>query len=147
MLASPLCLSSCLIKHCNNCSLSGTVTEREVCSILQLEELKLSERSLRTRVKSLNNELAVLKHGLRTTPGTHSKTNKKRRSTSTERKTPRGSVERFQRRASRASIESVERRTMRTPSPSGGSRVPRFDPTAYVKSKKKKQRDADAKLG
>ena len=104
----------------------------------------MSERTLRTRVKSLSNELAVLKHGLRTTPASYSvtkkQTNKKRRSTSIERRPHphRLSIER--------SGGSVERRSLRTPSPSGG-RLPRFDPTAYVESKKKKQRNADIRLG
>lgn len=108
--------------------------------ILQLEEVRLSERALRTRVKSLSNELAVLKHGLRTTPGTYSskqQTNKKRRSTSIDRRPAHSSIDR--------SGGSTERRTIRTPSP--GARLPRFDPTAYVENKRKKQRDANKRLG
>ncbi len=117
--------------------------------IFQLEEVKLSERTLKTRVKSLSNELSVLKYGLRTTPGAYNRSSKKRTSTTTERRTLRDSMEKTGsgglRKTARRSLErgSVERRTVRTPSP----RLPRFDPTAFVENKKQKQKDADIRKG
>ncbi|MBV95694.1 Coiled-coil domain-containing protein 61, partial [Eschrichtius robustus] len=106
----------------------------------QLEEVKASERSLRARLKTLNTELAMYKRGRRTTPVVPPSAREDRASTSRERSTSRG------RGAARSSSRESDRggrgqgRPARpSPSPTGG-RVPRFDPTAFVKAKEKKQR-------
>ncbi|XP_024624335.1 coiled-coil domain-containing protein 61 isoform X3 [Neophocaena asiaeorientalis asiaeorientalis] len=106
----------------------------------ELEEVKASERSLRARLKTLNTELAVYKRGRRTTPVVPPSAREDRASTSRERSTSRG------RGAARSSSRESDRggrgqgRPGRpSPSPTGG-RVPRFDPTAFVKAKEKKQR-------
>eukprot|EP00069_Balaena_mysticetus_P009873 bmy_06579T0 len=134
----------------------------------ELEEVKASERSLRARLKTLNTELAMYKRGFgdgavreeawdrscrrwetdsglcaprrRTTPVVPPSAREDRASTSRERSTSRG------RGAARSSSRESDRggrgqgRPARpSPSPTGG-RVPRFDPTAFVKAKEKKQR-------
>ncbi|XP_054938940.1 centrosomal protein CCDC61 isoform X2 [Physeter macrocephalus] len=106
----------------------------------ELEEVKASERSLRARLKTLNTELAMYKRGRRTTPVVPPSAREDRASTSRERSTSRG------RGAARSSSRESDRggrgqgRPARpSPSPTGG-RVPRFDPTAFVKAKEKKQR-------
>ncbi|XP_033700366.1 centrosomal protein CCDC61 isoform X2 [Tursiops truncatus] len=120
----------------------GTGRRSQDCRRLakELEEVKASERSLRARLKTLNTELAMYKRGRRTTPVVPPSAREDRASTSRERSTSRG------RGAARSSSRESDRggrgqgRPGRpSPSPTGG-RVPRFDPTAFVKAKEKKQR-------
>ncbi|XP_020950255.1 coiled-coil domain-containing protein 61 isoform X4 [Sus scrofa] len=111
----------------------------------ELEEVKASERSLRARLKTLNTELATYKRGRRTPPVVPPSAREHRTSTSRERSTSRG----------RGATRSSSRESGRggrgrggpagpSPSPTGG-RVPRFDPTAFVKAKEKKQREIKRK--
>lgn len=94
-----------------------------------MKELRSSERILQARVKSLTNELAVLKRGrgLRPSPitkyGSSTKTSRsnRKRSLSNDRQVTR-------------------QNTYRTPSP-------RFDPTAYVQEKARRQEEIDQRLG
>ncbi|XP_041092435.1 centrosomal protein CCDC61-like [Polyodon spathula] len=133
----------------------------------QLEELKESERSLRVRVKSLTNELALCRKG-RMTPLQRSGSSlsrggeegEGRRSVSRERERSRGradsagpvrsvSRERRERWAGGERERSRERSGSTGPRPApprlspSGTRVPRFDPTAYVKDKEQRQREAE----
>ncbi|XP_046876933.1 centrosomal protein CCDC61 isoform X1 [Hypomesus transpacificus] len=129
----------------------------------QLEELRASERSLRIRVKGLTNELALLRRG-RLTPTLSGRSNSRgdgeiRRSLSRERSVGRvlvrarsGSRERIEDRGLRS--EDRGRRAdssgplahIRRPSPSPtGLPAPRFDPTAYIQDRQRRQREAELK--
>ncbi|XP_028278205.1 centrosomal protein CCDC61 isoform X2 [Parambassis ranga] len=131
--------------------------------IEQLEDLRASECALRVRVKSLTNELALLRRG-RVTPVSSSHIGSRLdgeiyRSLSRERRTGYGTV-----RARSGSRERMEDRVQRSvergrradssgprahiprPSPSPtGSRVPRFDPTAYIQDRQRRQKEAEVK--
>ncbi|XP_063058827.1 centrosomal protein CCDC61 [Engraulis encrasicolus] len=130
----------------------------------QLEELRASERSLRIRVKSLTNELCLLRRG-RVTPlsgsrgdasdiGGHRSSSRERNSVSRIVMRARsGSRERMDDGRGRRSEERGRRAdstgprsyiARNSPSPSG-SRAPRFDPTAYIQDRQRRQREADLK--
>uniref|UniRef100_A0A3Q1ID67 Centrosomal protein CCDC61 n=1 Tax=Anabas testudineus TaxID=64144 RepID=A0A3Q1ID67_ANATE len=130
--------------------------------IEQLEELRASECALRVRVKSLTNELALLRRGRVTPVSGHISSQTDReifRSLSRERRSGCGTV-----RAHSGSRERMENRGQRSeergrradssgprpriprPSPSPtGSRVPRFDPTAYIQDRQRRQKEAELK--
>ncbi|XP_028396331.1 coiled-coil domain-containing protein 61-like [Dendronephthya gigantea] len=102
----------------------------------ELKEARGNERNLRARCRNLTNELALLKRQgakIRQSPSAGSvprtssakKTNYiPRRTASKERK-----------------VTPQSRRRTRSPSPSAAN-VPRFDPTAYVKEKQRKLKEA-----
>ncbi|XP_012616933.1 centrosomal protein CCDC61 isoform X2 [Microcebus murinus] len=105
----------------------------------ELEEVKASERSLRSRLKTLNTELALYKRGRRTPPVALARED--RASSSRERSTSRGRVAaRSSSRESGRGSRGRGRPAHPSPSPTGG-RALRFDPTAFVKAKEKKQRE------
>lgn len=135
----------------------------------ELAELKATERSLRIRVKSLTNELAVYKkrhftplgpspqnqsassRGFGTTALSRAdaKLREDHRSCSRERSNSRersgawGSNR--QQSSSREGRSGSQGRFQRqSPSPPG-SRASRFDPTAFVKAKERKQKEAEQK--
>ncbi|XP_062867608.1 centrosomal protein CCDC61 [Trichomycterus rosablanca] len=125
----------------------------------QLEELKASERALRVRVKSLTTELATLRRG-RITPVLSGRSGSRDeadfpRSASRERVAVRarsGSRERAEDRIRRSeergrrSGSSGARNHISRPSPSPtGPRGPRFDPTAYIQERQRRQRESDLK--
>ncbi|KAM7397774.1 hypothetical protein PAMA_005885 [Pampus argenteus] len=128
----------------------------------QLEELRSSECALRVRVKSLTNELALLRRG-RVTPvsgRTSSRVDGEiYRSLSRERRSGYGTV-----RARSGSRERMEVRVQRSeergrradssgprariprPSPSPtGSNATRFDPTAYIQDRQRRLKEAEVK--
>ncbi|XP_043390640.1 centrosomal protein CCDC61 isoform X1 [Chelonia mydas] len=137
----------------------------------ELAEVKASERSLRVRVKSLTNELALYKKG-RLTPTGPSPQNRsassrgfshaapgrssaaavareERRSTSRERSNSRECggawpVNRPRSTSREGRGGSQTRLPRQSPSPTG-TRPPRFDPTAFVKAKERKQKEAELK--
>ncbi|XP_012989884.1 coiled-coil domain-containing protein 61 isoform X3 [Esox lucius] len=133
----------------------------------QLEELRASERALRIRVKSLTNELALLRRGLvnlsiRVTPALPGRSASRgdgeiRRSLSRERTLGRvvvrarsGSRERTEERGRRSegrrADSSGPRSHVSRPSPSPtGLRAPRFDPTAYIQDRQRRLREAELK--
>ncbi|KAJ7995932.1 hypothetical protein DPEC_G00231830 [Dallia pectoralis] len=133
----------------------------------QLDELRASERSLRIRVKSLTNELALLRRGLvnltvRVTPALSGRSTSRgdgeiRRSLSRERALGRVVVrarsgsrekteERGRRSEGRRADSSGPRSHVSRPSPSPtGLRAPRFDPTAYIQDRQRRLRDAELK--
>ncbi|NXL54938.1 CCD61 protein, partial [Podilymbus podiceps] len=92
----------------------------------ELAEVKASERRLQLRVKSLTAELASCKRGRRPLAGTTSHP-PERRSTSRE---SRGG--------------SQGRPPPRSPSPAG-PRPPRFDPTAFVRARQRRQKEVELK--
>uniref|UniRef100_G3ST26 Centrosomal protein CCDC61 n=1 Tax=Loxodonta africana TaxID=9785 RepID=G3ST26_LOXAF len=96
----------------------------------ELEEVRASERSLRARLRALNSELAVYRRGRRAPPVVPPAAREDRASSSRERSTSRG---------------PGRRPLLIAPSPTGG-RATRFDPTAFVKAKEKKQRELKMKL-
>ncbi|XP_054855369.1 centrosomal protein CCDC61 isoform X2 [Eublepharis macularius] len=129
----------------------------------ELAELKATERGLRIRVKSLTTELALYKKGRFTptapSPQNHftrpslnrtsnaAKRKEDRRSTSGERSNSREHsgawVPSRHRSTSREGRSGSQGRlTRQSPSPTG-SRGPRFDPTAYVKARERKQKEAE----
>ncbi|XP_035946250.2 centrosomal protein CCDC61 isoform X3 [Halichoerus grypus] len=111
----------------------------------ELEEVKASERSLRARLRTVNTELEVYKRGRRTPPVPPPRAREDRASTSRERSTSRGrGATRSSSRESGRGGRSRGRPARPSPSPTG-SRVPRFDPTAFVKAKEKKQREIKMK--
>ncbi|XP_038075059.1 centrosomal protein CCDC61-like [Patiria miniata] len=129
--------------------------------IEEVEELRASERNLRVRVKSLVNELAVLKSSSRrvsrspTIPLPSSQGTASRRSLGTQERARLAGRDASRERArlsSRERAASRERRRpasvssmgSRSPSPAG-ARVPRFDPTAYNQEKKRQQDEAKAR--
>lgn len=128
----------------------------------QLEELRASECALRVRVKSLTSELALLRRG-RVTPVSGRISSRVDgeiyRSLSRERRSGYGTV-----RARSGSRERMENRGQRLeergrradssgprahiprPSPSPtGSRIQRFDPTAYIQDRQRRQKEAELK--
>uniref|UniRef100_A0A8C7IHH1 Centrosomal protein CCDC61 n=1 Tax=Oncorhynchus kisutch TaxID=8019 RepID=A0A8C7IHH1_ONCKI len=131
----------------------------------QLEELRASERALRIRVKSLTNELALLRRGRVTsgvTPALSGCSSSRgdgeiRRSLSRERSLGRvvvracsGSRERTEERGRRSEGQRADssgpRSYVSRPSPSPtGSRTPRFDPTAYIQDRQRRLREAELK--
>ncbi|XP_045843638.1 centrosomal protein CCDC61 isoform X2 [Meles meles] len=111
----------------------------------ELEEVKASERSLRARLRTVNTELAVYKRGRRTPPVPPPRAREDRASSSRERSTSRGrGATRSSSRESGRGGRGRGRPARPSPSPTG-SRVPRFDPTAFVKAKEKKQREIKMK--
>uniref|UniRef100_A0A3Q3MB14 Centrosomal protein CCDC61 n=1 Tax=Mastacembelus armatus TaxID=205130 RepID=A0A3Q3MB14_9TELE len=130
--------------------------------IEQLEELRASERALRVRVKSLTSELALLRRG-RVTP-TSSRISSRvdgeiYRSLSRERRSGYGTVrarsgsrerigdrgQRSEERGRRAD-SSGPRAHIPRPSPSPtGARVQRFDPTAYIQDRQRRQKESELK--
>ncbi|XP_077887956.1 centrosomal protein CCDC61 isoform X1 [Ictidomys tridecemlineatus] len=107
----------------------------------ELEEVKASERSLRSRLKTLNCELALYKRGRRSSPAVPPPAREGRASSSRERSTSRGrAAARSSSRESGRGIRGRGRPARPSPSPTGG-RVTRFDPTAFVKAKEKKQKE------
>ncbi|XP_070489124.1 centrosomal protein CCDC61 isoform X6 [Equus przewalskii] len=111
----------------------------------ELEEAKASERSLRTRLKTLSSELALYRRGRRTPPVGPPAAREDRASSSRERSTSRGrGAARSSSRESGRGGRGRGRPARPSPSPTGG-RVPRFDPTAFVKAKEKKQREIKMK--
>ncbi|KAG7223294.1 hypothetical protein INR49_015650 [Caranx melampygus] len=128
----------------------------------QLEELRASECALRVRVKSLTSELALLRRGRVTPVSGHISSRvdgEIYRSLSRERRSGYGMVrarsgsrERIQDRVQRSeergrrSDSSGPRARISRPSPSPtGSRVPRFDPTAYIQDRTRRQKEAELK--
>ncbi|KAM9450875.1 centrosomal protein CCDC61 isoform 2-T2 [Clarias gariepinus] len=129
----------------------------------QLEELRSSERALRIRVKSLTTELAALRRG-RITPVLSRRGGSRGeadfpRSTSRERGLPQAGVRARSGSRERAEdpirrSEGRERRSgssgarkhfsRSSPSPTG-SQVPRFDPTAYVQERQRRQKETELK--
>ncbi|XP_061753753.1 centrosomal protein CCDC61 isoform X2 [Nerophis ophidion] len=115
--------------------------------IEQLEELKASECSLRLHVKSLTNELALLRRrGTQLSGGGNiyrSLNQVRGRSGSSEHRGDR--VQRSTERGRRAD-STGPRAVIRRPSPSPpGSRGPRFDPTAYIQDRQRRLRETEIK--
>ncbi|TKS83502.1 Coiled-coil domain-containing protein 61 [Collichthys lucidus] len=130
--------------------------------IEQLEELRASECALRVRVKSLTNELALLRRGRVTPVSAHVSSRVDReiyRSLSRERRTGYGTIrarsgsrERMEERGQRSeergrrADSSGSHARIRRPSPSPtGTRGPRFDPTAYIQDRQRRQKEAELK--
>jgi coiled-coil domain-containing protein 61 len=131
----------------------------------KLDEVRSSERTLRSRVKSLTNELAILKRSIRSspipyrTPGTISGSGNRtrgstRRTTGVRERQRSTSGDRRNnkyggRRRSFSNERRIGQQKLRTPSPgTGGGRVPpRFDPTAFVEHKKQRQQEINTRLG
>ncbi|XP_070839798.1 centrosomal protein CCDC61 isoform X5 [Chaetodon trifascialis] len=134
----------------------------------QLEELRASECALRVRVKSLTNELALLRRGLdilsvRVTPVSahissrvdgeiYRSLSRDRRSGYGAVRARSGSRERMESRGQRSeergrrADSSGPRARIPRPSPSPtGSQVPRFDPTAYIQDRQRRQKEAELK--
>uniref|UniRef100_A0A671LVC0 Centrosomal protein CCDC61 n=1 Tax=Sinocyclocheilus anshuiensis TaxID=1608454 RepID=A0A671LVC0_9TELE len=129
-------------------------SQEQLLVLEQLEELRASERALRIRVKSLTTELALLRRG-RATPVMSGRSGLRgdgevHRSLSRERSLTRvgvrarsGSRERMEDRARRSDERirrpsSGSRNYITRPSPSPtGSRVHRFDPTAYIQDRQR----------
>ncbi|XP_062818239.1 centrosomal protein CCDC61 isoform X3 [Anolis carolinensis] len=127
----------------------------------ELAEMKATERSLRIRVKNLTNELALYRKG-RFTPSGPSPQNHSAASSRHFAQpavlTRDGAKKRDDRRCSsrERSVSrerggawgpSQQRSTSREGRSSGsqGPRAPRFDPTAFVKAKERKQKEAEQK--
>ncbi|XP_068456119.1 centrosomal protein CCDC61 isoform X2 [Clinocottus analis] len=128
----------------------------------QFDELRASECALRVRVKSLTSELALLRRG-RVTPVSghicsrldgeiYRSVSRERRSGYGTVRARSGSRERMDDRCRRSeergrrSDSSGPRARIPRPSPSPtGSRVQRFDPTAYIQDKQRRLKEADVK--
>ncbi|KAG9478141.1 hypothetical protein GDO78_013252 [Eleutherodactylus coqui] len=128
---------------------------KEECRQLteQLEELRSMERTLRLKVKSLSTELAMYKRGRVTPTGPSPQS----RSSSAGRGTlphslSRGEMQTRRERSTsrdRSGFSSREgrshtRQPRLSPSPVG-IRPPRFDPTAYIRDKERRQKEVDVK--
>ncbi|NXP17605.1 CCD61 protein, partial [Scytalopus superciliaris] len=90
----------------------------------QLAEARTSEQRLQLRVKNLTTELASCRRGRRTSAST-APCSQERRSASLE-----------------SHRSSLCRPSLRSPSPAG-SRLPRFDPTAFVRARQRRQKEAE----
>ncbi|KAM4619997.1 centrosomal protein CCDC61 isoform 2-T2 [Polymixia lowei] len=128
----------------------------------QLEELRASECALRIRVKSLSTELAFLRRGVTPVLSGHVGSRgdgEIYRSLSRERRSGHGTIrarsgsrermedrgQRSEERGRRADSSGPRARIPRpSPSPTG-SRGPRFDPTAYIQDRQRRQKEADIK--
>uniref|UniRef100_G3U955 Centrosomal protein CCDC61 n=1 Tax=Loxodonta africana TaxID=9785 RepID=G3U955_LOXAF len=110
----------------------------------ELEEVRASERSLRARLRALNSELAVYRRGRRAPPVVPPAAREDRASSSRERSTSRRGAARSSSRESGRGGRGRGRLARPSPSPTGG-RATRFDPTAFVKAKEKKQRELKMK--
>uniref|UniRef100_A0A4X2M3L2 Coiled-coil domain containing 61 n=1 Tax=Vombatus ursinus TaxID=29139 RepID=A0A4X2M3L2_VOMUR len=109
----------------------------------KLEEVKSSERSLRARLKYLSSELAQYKQGRQTLSLVQSpQPRKDRRRTASQERNPS-----WGRRPARSSSQDSNRggAPSRPSSSPAGVRAPRFDPTAFVKAKERKQRELKMK--
>ncbi|XP_061608755.1 centrosomal protein CCDC61 isoform X2 [Phyllopteryx taeniolatus] len=114
----------------------------------QVDELRASECTLRLHVKSLTNELALLRRGKGTplsgcgeicrlrNPVRGRSGSRERRGDRVQRSTERG------RRADSTGPHALARRS--SPSPTG-SRAPRFDPTAYIQDRQRRLRESELK--
>ncbi|XP_071429677.1 centrosomal protein CCDC61 isoform X2 [Pithys albifrons albifrons] len=96
----------------------------------QLAEAKTLEQRLQLRVKSLTTELASCRRGTgplvsRRTSATTAPSSQERRSASLE-----------------SHRSSLCRPSLRFPSPAG-SRLPRFDPTAFIRARQQRQKEAE----
>ncbi|KAF1584315.1 Coiled-coil domain-containing protein 61, partial [Eudyptes moseleyi] len=100
----------------------------------QLAEAKASEQRLQLRVKSLTAELASCRRGRRTPAGTAPRPQ--------ERRSPSGARPRSASRESHGGSQG--RPPPRSPSPAG-PRPPRFDPTAFVRARQRRQKEAELK--
>lgn len=96
----------------------------------ELAEAKASERRLQRRVQTLTAELASGRRGRRTPAGAAPRPQ--------ERRSPPGA------RPRSASRESQGRPPPRSPSPAG-PRPPRFDPTAFVRDRQRRQKEVELK--
>ncbi|KAM8835847.1 centrosomal protein CCDC61 [Synchiropus picturatus] len=122
----------------------------------QLEELRESECALRVRVKSLSNELALLRRGGVTPGAAHRDVYRSlsregralygtSRGRSGSRERPESRPQRSEERGRRAD-SSGPRAAVTRPSPSPTrSHVPRFDPTAYIQDRQRRQKEAELK--
>ncbi|XP_063793672.1 centrosomal protein CCDC61 isoform X2 [Pseudophryne corroboree] len=130
---------------------------REECQQLteQLEEARAVERTLCLKVKSLTTELAMYKRGRVTPTGPSSQSRSSsagrgpiHRSTSRGETGTRRERSTSRERSGRSSGEgrSLARQPRLSPSPMA-IRPPRFDPTAYIRDKERKKKDADLKKG
>ncbi|XP_054667430.1 centrosomal protein CCDC61 isoform X2 [Grus americana] len=102
----------------------------------ELAEAKASERRLQLQVKSLTAELASCKRGRRSPAGTIPRPQERRSLSGTRH--PSRSASRESRGGSQG------RPPPRSPSPAG-SRPPRFDPTAFVRARQRRQKEAELK--
>ncbi|KAM9326426.1 centrosomal protein CCDC61 [Gastrophryne carolinensis] len=128
---------------------------REECRQLteQLEEAQAMERTLRLKVKSLTTELAMFKRGrvTPTGPSPQCRNNSAGRGP-IHRSSSRGEVGiRRDRSTSRersglSSVDGRSRQPRLSPSPVA-IRPPRFDPTAFIRSRERKQKEVDLKKG
>nr|XP_054758866.1 centrosomal protein CCDC61-like [Lytechinus pictus] len=126
----------------------------------EVEELRASERNLKVRVKSLTNELSILKRNpsrrssrspMVPTPLSQRQSRPVARrppSADIARSRPRSRIdtssrERSLSRGRRSSVSSVGSRS-RSISPAG-ARGPRFDPTAYILEKKRREEESKLK--
>ncbi|XP_030854400.1 coiled-coil domain-containing protein 61 [Strongylocentrotus purpuratus] len=126
----------------------------------EVEELRASERNLKVRVKSLTNELSILRRNpsrrstrspMVPTPVSQRQSRPAARrppSADIARSRPRSRVETSSRerslsRGRRSSLSSVGSRN-RSVSPAG-ARAPRFDPTAYTLEKKRREEESKLK--
>ncbi|XP_051903446.1 centrosomal protein CCDC61 isoform X3 [Hippocampus zosterae] len=114
----------------------------------QLDELRASECALRLHVKSLTNEVALLRRS-RGTPLSacggrlgHSHNPARGRSGSRERRGDRAQRSTERGRSDSTGPRAIVRR--QSPSPTG-SRAPRFDPTAYIQDKQRRLRESELK--
>eukprot|EP00079_Xenopus_tropicalis_P017233 XP_004917020.1 PREDICTED: coiled-coil domain-containing protein 61 isoform X1 [Xenopus tropicalis] len=129
---------------------------RDECRQLQeqLDEARAAERTLRLKVKSLSTELAMYKRGhvTPTGPSPQSRAGSvglapKHRSGSREGGTRRErSTSRERSVRNSGEKRSLTRQSRLSPSP-GGIRPPRFDPTAYVKDRERRQKEVELKKG
>lgn len=132
----------------------------------EVEELRASERNLKVRVKSLTNELSILKRNpssrrasrspLVPTPAAQRQSRPatrrppsaniaRSRSRPSSRVDREGSRERSLSRGRRSSLSSVGSiGRSRSVSPAG-ARAPRFNPTAYIEERKRREEEAKLK--
>ncbi|XP_060549766.1 centrosomal protein CCDC61 [Pantherophis guttatus] len=114
----------------------------------ELAEVKAAERSLRIRVKNLTNELALYKKGSLNRAGVTKRDGHRsasgERSNSQERNGVAWGTSRPRSTSRDGRSGSQGRSSRQSPSPTA-LRAPRFDPTAFVKAKERKQKEIDQK--
>ncbi|WAR20131.1 CCD61-like protein [Mya arenaria] len=115
---------------------------------VKVEELRASERNLKIRVKNLTNELALFKRRDRSGSRERERSLSRDRSWSDRLSVRDRSVERpssaNRSRLSERSNSFKNSYRSRTPSPAGGGKS-RFDPSAYVRERERKKKEASLK--
>lgn len=117
-----------------------------------MEDLRVSERLLKAKVKNMTNEIAMLKRSYRMSPkvSTAKFSESLKGDRAGSHRYPNfnfGKMSDRARKSKRTQSSECKVSGLRIQSSSPCGTVPRFDPTAYIEQKKKRHLQVNAKLG